>query len=137
MNKNIEITKYRSYKDVVRFLLSDEDGNRPRGIIKKLAVSMRCDPSFVSHLLKKDIHFTIEHAVSFGEYFEFSHDQQHYFVALLLHERAGNEKTKLYFKSILKTFRDSPETCPLCVESSISNYEAIMNGEGSSELDFS
>ncbi len=137
MNKNLEITQYRSYKDVVRFLLSDEDGNRPRGIIKKLAVSMRCDPSFVSHLLKKDIHFTIEHAVSFGEYFEFSNDQQHYFVALLLLERAGNEKTKLYFKSILKTFRDSPESCPLSGEKSINSYEAITSGEASSEIDFS
>ena len=71
MNENLNITDYRSYKDVVKYLLSDENGNRPRGIIKKLAVSMRCDPSFLSHLLKKDIHFTIEHAVSFADYFDF------------------------------------------------------------------
>jgi hypothetical protein len=95
---------------------------------------MRCDPSFVSHLLKKDIHFTMEHAVSFCEYFDFSQDQQHYFVALLLLERAGNDKTKSYFKSILKTFRDSPESCPICADNAVDNYDTRI-GERSSGLD--
>ena len=98
MNKNIDIQKFDSYKEIVKFLLIDETGVRPRGIIRRLAEQMNCDPSFISHLLKRDLHFSLEHAISFGEYFNLSHEQLNYFVTLILMEKSEMRRQECIFR---------------------------------------
>ena len=101
-NSTFNLYSYTNYKDVVRDILKDDSGRVPRGGYKELAVQLRCNPSFISHFFKKDIHFTIDHAFRFWEIFNFSREETLYFMELIHMQKAGDYRTKEFFSSIVE-----------------------------------
>ena len=99
--KKVDLYAYTNYKDVVRDALKDETGRVPRGGYKDLANYLRCNPSFLSHFFKKDIHFTMDHAFMFSKYIGLNREETRYFMSLIYAQKAGNFKTREFFKDLL------------------------------------
>ncbi len=91
----------RNYRQIINENLGYRNQRRPRGVIKKLADRLRCHSTFIAQVLSEKADFSPEQGLEVCLYFDFTPDQQDFFMTLLLHERAGTQTLKdLYRKKI-------------------------------------
>ena len=106
-NKPIDIYSFTNYKDIVMELIKDETGVVPRGGYRDLAEVLRCNPSFISHFFRKEIHFTIDHAYRFCQSVSMTREETLFFMELLLLQKAADFKTKEFFTESIEQMRAS------------------------------
>lgn len=94
MAKVFEFMDYRDY-------LNDWAANHPEaghGSRRKLADFLRCQAAFVSQVLHKSAHFTLEHAERLNQFLQHSGEESDYFLLLVQFQRAGSESLREYFR---------------------------------------
>lgn len=93
----------KSYRELVDFQLGYRKERRPRGAIKALAEKLRCHPTFIAQVLKERAEFSAEQGFEFCQYFQFTLEQQDFFLTLLARDRAANTKLKEYYQKRIDT----------------------------------
>ena len=77
-----------------------------RGSRSRLADHLGCQTGFVSQVILKRNHFSLEHALATSRYLELNSDEQDYFILLVLQAKAGTPELSHYFESRLKITLD-------------------------------
>ncbi len=99
-----------SYREVVNECLGYRRQRRPRGVIKKLADSLRCHPTFIAQVLNERADFSPEQGFELCRHFLFSSEEQEFFLTLLMRDRAGTVALKGHYQQrlnqILEAKRD-------------------------------
>lgn len=90
---NLDIFDYDDYKSYLTAKLELEYGAKV-----KLAASINCKPAFITQVLSGTSHFSQEHCVQICEHLNLNNLESDYLVFLVLHERSGSEKLRLYYK---------------------------------------
>lgn len=96
-----------SYREIINDCLGYRNKRRPRGVIKKLADSLRCHSTFIAQVLNGRADFSAEQGLEISRHFAFSPDQQEFFLTLLLRDRSGTKTLKEYYQKKLDYIHES------------------------------
>lgn len=102
-NMKNSIFEYDNYKE---FLISRVGPRQSRqGVRKAIASFLNCQPTYISQVLYKTAHFSMEHAERLSQFFHFTPEETHFFLLLLQKERAGTKNLENYFAKQLDSIR--------------------------------
>jgi uncharacterized protein (TIGR02147 family) len=99
MKKNI--FEYKNYKSYMLEKIQSFPGGG-RGLRLKMAQYLGCQTAFISQVLNKHVHFSLEQAVKLNQFWEHNKDEGKFFILLLQLERAGSKDLENYFKEEIK-----------------------------------
>lgn len=105
-DKQYLITKLKSYKDVLKSYLLGE-GNR--GALSKAATYLNCQKSYLSKVIKTEVHLSLDHGYLLCKLWSFDGDQREYFMTLLNFERAASLDYKNFLAGRLQELRSKLE----------------------------
>jgi uncharacterized protein (TIGR02147 family) len=91
---------FDSYKGFIRSKI--KENSEVYGYQSRLAEAAKCQRSFLSQVLSKEVHLTVEQAMGLCEFWKFGNDEQEYFLLLVQSERAGTESLKRFFERKLE-----------------------------------
>jgi plasmid maintenance system antidote protein VapI len=98
----MDVFKALNYREIVDVKLKGEGKKRPRGIIQRLAESLKCHPTLISQILHNKADLSIDQAILFCEFANFQQDETDHFMDMLFRERAGHPATKRHFEQKIK-----------------------------------
>lgn len=98
---NINIFEFFGYKKYLNTKISSAP-MKGRGIRKKIAKFLNCQPTYVSRVLKDKADFSLEQAVKVNTFFKHSIDESRYFILLLEYSKAGSSDLKSHFLDQIK-----------------------------------
>lgn len=96
MAREKDIYEYRSYKAFLKSKVGPE-GSRT-GVKGAMARALRCQPTYVSQVLKGDAQFSLEQGEILAEHFGLTHEERHFFLLLIQKDRAGTKRLEKYFE---------------------------------------
>lgn len=103
--------KVYEFDDYVAFLEAAlSHGPKSRGRRSALARHLGCQNSFVSLVLTKRAHFSLEHAIKASQFLQLSADEQHFFLLLIERTRAGCKDLENYFDKLIADCRIKQRT---------------------------
>lgn len=73
-----------------------------RGARSRLAGFLNCQTGYISQVLSKDVHFSLEHSIKLNTFLEHDEEESHFFMLLIQLERAGSNDLKKYYKGQIK-----------------------------------
>lgn len=94
---NRTLFDYLDYRAYVKELLASKPG-KGRGIRSELARVMRCQRSYVSHVLSGKTDFSLEQAEAVSRFLGHDDHEMEYFLALVLFSRAGTCSLKEFHR---------------------------------------
>jgi uncharacterized protein (TIGR02147 family) len=97
-----EVFEFNDYR---RYLTTALDAEGERGRRSRLAEALRCQPAFVSRVLKGDAHFSQEHGMVINAFMEHREEEAEYFMVLLDYERAGSKVLKEFHRRKMDQIR--------------------------------
>ncbi len=100
----LDIHDYTDY----RLLLHDamrQQAPKGRGQRAALASYLKCQPTYISHVLSGRADFSLEQMEAACRYFEFSAGSSHYALILLSRERAGSRPLRDYYQQQIQALR--------------------------------
>lgn len=106
-----------SYTDYKKYLKS----RLARGAQKQLATYIRCQPAFLSQVLKGTPHLSLEQGILTSEFFKMDRSEQEYFMLALHFGRAGSEKLSSYYATKMEQIRKHHQR----VDSKIGKFETL------------
>ncbi|POB13605.1 TIGR02147 family protein [Halobacteriovorax sp. DA5] len=93
----MDIFSYQNYKDFTIDAL-EELGKRVRGTRSRLAEKLACQTAYISQVLNKDAHFSLEQALLTADFLSLSNKQTEFYLTLVNYQRAGNKRLSDYYK---------------------------------------
>ena len=84
-----------SYKDYIRECINENETTY--GYQSRLAEAAGCQRSFLSHVLTRETHLSLEHAIRLCEFWGFSEAESEYFLLAVQKERAGDVSLVQFF----------------------------------------
>lgn len=103
------IYKYREYKAFLNdFILSRPYGGR--GVRSQIAKYLNMHTAYVSQVLGKDAHFTLEQGKRLTSFLKLTKNESHYFLLLIQKARAGSVDLENYFDELIKDFALSQDS---------------------------
>ncbi len=93
------------YDDYKKYLTAALDAEGERGRRSRLAEALKCQPAFVSLVLKGDAHFSQEHAVIVNAFLEHREEEADYFMVLLDYQRAGSKGLRDFHRKKMDQMR--------------------------------
>lgn len=102
---NQRLFEYTDYKDFLRDRISTYP-NKGRGVRRQLAAALKCQNTYVSHVLSGDHHLSLEQGESAARFLGLSSDEAEYFLSLITLNRAGTVELRRMFEQILQKKRD-------------------------------
>lgn len=120
------IFEFRDYKAYLAARLPTS--GEGRGLRTKLAGVLGCRGAFVSQVISKEAHFSLEHAARVDEFLGHSPVESHYFLLLVHLGRAGSPSLRRYYSEQLDRVLAQREvvTEKIRVRSYLSNEEQII-----------
>jgi hypothetical protein len=91
----ITVFDFSEYKGYLKSHLGGK--SHRRGVKSALAHAIPCQPTYVSQVLNGEVHFSLEQATSINRFFGHTEEESHFFLLLLMKDRAGNAELKTYF----------------------------------------
>ncbi|MCX6126337.1 MAG: DUF4423 domain-containing protein [Proteobacteria bacterium] len=76
-----------------------------RGLRRELIDVLGCQSSFVSQVLLRRSHFSLEHGVKIAKFLRLSESETHQFMLLLQKDKAGSVELEQYFDSLIRESR--------------------------------
>lgn len=115
ININMQYTDFTMKKSIYDYthykpFLLDLIRSRPyngRGVKAALAKSLRIHTAYISQVLNKDAHFTLEQAEELTELLSLTQNESHFFLLLVQRERAGSFRLKKYFEKQIDKFKEA------------------------------
>jgi|GEM_PF-717265 len=95
---------YREYLNW-RFSKAGGDQTNKRGSRRLAAEFLRCQPSFVSQVLNGKNDLSLEHAYRLNEFLGHSPNESQYFMAQVMHGKAGSKELEAFFYEQLEKLR--------------------------------
>lgn len=105
MMTNISIFDFSTYKAYLRARIGDS-GQR-KGQRSKLASALGCQPTFVTQVLNKDQHFSLEHLEKVSRFLGHSEDEEEFLYLLAERERAGTKELRVRFENKIRRMQES------------------------------
>ena len=96
---NVNIYNYTLYRDYLKAELGDKKVRR--GVKSRLARAIPCQLSYLSQVLKKSSHFSLEQGLRIATFLELSSLETQYLLLLIQYERAGSYDLQKHFKSLI------------------------------------
>lgn len=95
---------FDSYK---AYLLAIEQGRASfeRGFRTRLAEALGCQNAYVSNVLNKDAHFSLEQGLKICGFLSLSNEERKFFLTLIEHARAGTAELQAHFSDELSALR--------------------------------
>lgn len=100
MNKTI--FEYSDYKTYLGDFLKSKPGNG-HGFKTQLAKAANCHLAYISNILNKDAHFSLEQAEEVNKFLGHTRDEGHFFLLLIQLSRAGTPLLRARFKEQINT----------------------------------
>ena len=95
----MSIFEFKLYKD---YLLSKTgDKHSRRGEKMAIAKSIGCQPTFISHILYKNAHLSLEQGEKLNRYFQHNKEESAFFLLLIQKDRAGTKSLEKFFQEQL------------------------------------
>lgn len=101
---DVNIFEFDNYKKYLNAKISSMPVNG-RGVKKKLADHIDCDPTYVSSVLNEKADFSLEQGIKVNEFFGHSKNQAKFFICQIEYARAGNHELKDHFFSQLRDMK--------------------------------
>lgn len=89
----------KNYRQVINEHLGYRNKRRPRGAVKQLADRLRCHSTFISQVLNERAEFSTEQGIEICKHFQFSLQEQDFFLMLLCRDRAGTSPLRDYYQT--------------------------------------
>ena len=89
------------YRDVINEYLGYRSERRPRGAVKGLAESLRCHSTFIAQVLSGRAEFSLEQGIQICRHFQFSGEEEDFFLTMLMRDRASTKPLREYFQKKL------------------------------------
>lgn len=96
----LSVYEYNSYKSYMKKILGTS--GESRGARSRLANFLNCQTGYISQVLSKDVHFSLEHSVKLNTFLEHDDEEAHFFMLLIQLERAGSIELKKYYQGQIK-----------------------------------
>lgn len=98
----MSIFEFDCYKKYLVYKIGSYPANG-RGVKKKLAAFLGCQPTYISHVIKGRSDLSLEQTVKVNDFLKHTDDEGHFFVLLVEYSRANSDALKRHFKDqILK-----------------------------------
>jgi uncharacterized protein (TIGR02147 family) len=88
---------YLDYKSYLRMRLEGASSST-RGLRSRIAERLGCQCTYVSQVLNKDAHFSLEQADKINEFLEHPPLEANYFLLMIQHARAGTQSLRKHFE---------------------------------------
>ena len=105
--KTRSVFEFNSYKKAMDHLLLK---GATRGQLSRAAEMLKCQPSFLSRVIKSEIHLTPEHAFLLTRFWKMSSIEQAYFQTLVDFERAGESQFRSFLLQKLHELKEAHES---------------------------
>lgn len=103
----LNIFAFKTYKAVMEHFLFGE-GNW--GQLTKAADALRCQKSYLSRVIKAELHITPDHAYKLAIHWRLSAEERDYFLTLVDWERAADPEYRKFLDAKIKEFRRKHES---------------------------
>lgn len=100
----MNIFNFNSYKSFLTKKIQSLPGHG-RGELSKIAKHLKVHTTMMSHILKGDAHFSMEQSLALADYLTLSDLETEFLIALVQLERAGDQRTKLFFRNKIKEIK--------------------------------
>lgn len=89
------VFEYRGYKEYLLALVGERD--RKSGLRAAVARALQCQPTYVSQVLYRSAHFSLEQADAISDFLGHSREERQFFLLLVQKERAGTVRLARFF----------------------------------------
>lgn len=96
---------FENYKDFVNSELASRP-KKGRGEFMKLSKFLRVHTTMITHVFRGDHHLSAEHSLGVAEYLGLNPMETDYFVSLVNFARAGDERTKQFYREKIRELKD-------------------------------
>ncbi|MCM2279538.1 MAG: TIGR02147 family protein [Oligoflexia bacterium] len=104
MKSRDTVFDFKDYKEYLSFKL-EERAALEKGQRIRLAAKLNCKPSFISQVLSGPLDLSPEHAQSANEFLGHSNAEAKFFLALVLHARAGTPSLRKHYQEEIQVLR--------------------------------
>jgi uncharacterized protein (TIGR02147 family) len=101
----ISVFGFEDYKKYLNERIRQSE-NKGRGVKKKLAEAINCQPAFISQVLNGNPDFSLEQGVVLNGFLNHTEAESNYFMVLLQLARAGNNELKKFFTNQLDAIKE-------------------------------
>ncbi len=101
MTKDISVFRYSDYREFLAQYLAIRRGGE-KGVQTKMAGVIGCQPAYVSKVLTKEAHFSLEQAERVSFFCNHIDEERDFFMCLVQHNRASTIHLKKYFSNQLQ-----------------------------------
>ncbi len=105
--KNASIYEFNSYKKALAHLLLAK-GNRGR--LSRAAEMLNCQPSFLSRVIRAEVHLTPDQAFMICRFMKWASDESEYFQTLVAYERAVEPQYKTSLTARITSLKKEHES---------------------------
>ncbi len=105
--KKRSVFEFDSYKKAMSYFLLKEGR---RGQLSRAAETLQCQPSFLSRVIKSEVHLTLDHAYLLTQFWGMNPSERDYFQTLVEHERAAAAHYKSFLATRLSELKRSHES---------------------------
>lgn len=116
--KKIVVYEFNDYKKYLKALL--EQGDKPWGLVSKLADACGCQRSYFSRAVNTEVHLTPDHAYNLSRYLNLSESETEYFLCLLEKNRASTSTYRDRQIHKIKKLKDEYENLQKIVKRPVS-----------------
>lgn len=95
------VYEYRDYKAYIKDFIHSKPG-RGHGFKSQIAKSLNCHTAYVTQVLNKEAHFSLEQSEELNHLFGHTKEEARYFLLLVQYARAGTSKLKKHFQEELQ-----------------------------------
>ncbi len=107
MNKSV--FQYRSYKEFLNdFIKAQPYGGR--GIRSQFAKALNMHTAYMSQVLGKYAHFTLEQGKRLASHLGLTKNETHFFILLIQYERAGSKELEEYFLELIEEYAETQQS---------------------------
>ncbi len=92
------IYDYLDYQDYLNAWIIDQ-AKGGHGVRRKMADHLACQSAFISQVLHKTAHLSVEHGYKLNTFLNHTQDEAEYFMQLLLYQKSGSKDLQAYFKA--------------------------------------
>lgn len=96
-----------AYKDYKKYLQDRISGLR--GESTRIAMACGCEKSYLSRVMRSEVHITPDHAFRMSEYWQLNQEEQEYFLLLVEEARAGDFQLKKYLQKKMLILKKNKE----------------------------
>ena len=102
--KELYLYNYLDYRDYLQDYLSQRRALE-KGVQTKLAEEMGCQPAYVSKVLSKSAHFSLEQAERVSHFCNHTEEEKHFFLLITQCTRSATTHLKKYFLSQIQNLK--------------------------------